>query len=98
MLTADELKSMPKGNFIVMKTGRHPMRTRLKLYFQWGITFGQPLVLQERGNRKVEYASKTDLMDGILKKYHVEEGEIEMNIPKRHAVKTDWDRMEDTEK
>lgn len=101
LLTADELKSMPKGNFIVMKTGRHPMRTRLKLYFKWGIAFGQPLVLQERGNRKVEYASKTDLMDGIFKKYHaedMEEGEIEMNTPKRHAVKTDWNRREDTEK
>ena len=32
LLTPDELKSMPKGQFVVMKTGCHPMRTRLKLF------------------------------------------------------------------
>ena len=42
MLTPDELKSLPKGDFIVMKTGTHPMRTRLQLCLNWGITFGEP--------------------------------------------------------
>ena len=32
LLTPDELKSIPKGSFIVMKTGTHPMRTRLQLF------------------------------------------------------------------
>ena len=31
LLTAEELKSMPKGQFVVMKTGVHPMRVKLKL-------------------------------------------------------------------
>ena len=31
---------IPKGHFIVMKTGTHPMRTRLRLFLEWGITFG----------------------------------------------------------
>ena len=39
LMTVDELKSMPKGHFIVMKTGCHPMKTRLKLFFKWGIQF-----------------------------------------------------------
>ena len=42
LLTPDELKSIPKGSFIVMKTGTHPMRTRLQLFLNWGITFGEP--------------------------------------------------------
>ncbi len=25
-----------------MKTGSHPMRTRLRLFLDWGITFGKP--------------------------------------------------------
>ena len=29
LMTPDELKSVPKGEFVVMKTGAHPMRTRL---------------------------------------------------------------------
>ena len=33
---------IPKGHFIVMKTGTHPMRTRLRLFLEWGITFGEP--------------------------------------------------------
>ena len=32
LLTPDELKSLPKGDFIVMKTGVHPMRVHLKLF------------------------------------------------------------------
>lgn len=40
LMTPDELKSIPKGHFIVMKTGTHPMRTRLRLFLEWGITFG----------------------------------------------------------
>lgn len=31
LMTPDELKSLPKGDFIVMKTGTHPMRTHLHL-------------------------------------------------------------------
>ena len=37
LLTADELKSIPKGSFIVQKTGCHPMRTHLRLFLEWGI-------------------------------------------------------------
>ena len=32
LMTPDELKSVPKGEFVVMKTGAHPMRTRLRLF------------------------------------------------------------------
>lgn len=39
LLTPDELKSLPKGDFVVMKTGVHPMRVHLKLFFKWGIEF-----------------------------------------------------------
>ncbi len=37
--TPDELKSMPKGSFIVAKTGVHPMQVRLRLFLDWGIKF-----------------------------------------------------------
>ena len=61
LLTPDELKSIPKGSFIVMKTGTHPMRTRLQLFLNWGITFGEPYVVPERANRAVAYANRVDL-------------------------------------
>lgn len=70
LMTPDELKSMPKGQFIVMKTGFYPMKVRLKLFFEWGISFGDPYAVPEQGNRKVEYADKTELVDEIFKRYH----------------------------
>ena len=36
-MTPDELKPMPKGTFIMIKTGTHSAKTRLRLFWQWGI-------------------------------------------------------------
>ena len=33
---------MPKGSFIVAKTGVHPMKVKLRLFLDWGIRFGKP--------------------------------------------------------
>lgn len=70
LMTPDELKSMPKGQFVVMKTGAYPMKVRLKLFFKWGITFHEEYSVEEKGNRKVAYAEKQEIMDGIIQKYH----------------------------
>lgn len=50
------------------------MRVHLKLFFKWGIEFDKnhPYTVAENGNRKVQYANKAELMDGIVKKYHPE--------------------------
>ena len=61
LLTPDELKSIPKGSFIVQKTGQHPMRTRLRLFLEWGITFEEPYIVPERADRVVAYANREDL-------------------------------------
>ena len=68
-MTADELKAIPKGDFIVMKTGVHPMRTRLRLFLDWGITFEEPYILPEQAARKVAYADKNAVMRSIDRKY-----------------------------
>lgn len=69
LMSADELKAMPKGQFVVMKTGAHPMKVRLKLFFDWGISFGEPYAVKENANRKVEYAEKKELTEKIVEKY-----------------------------
>ena len=70
-MSADELKSMPKGSFVVMKTGTHPMKTKLKLFFEWGIQFGEPLQMPDRGSRPVHYAGKEELERSILQTYPI---------------------------
>ena len=69
LMTADELKSMPKGSFVVMKTGSNPMRTKLKLFFEWGIRFDHPLSVEVHELRPVCYASRAELMAAIQLKY-----------------------------
>ena len=75
LMTPDELKSMPKGQFVVMKTGAHPMKVRLKLFFNWGIKFDEsnPYTVAEKANRKVNYATRKMLLDAVVSKYRPEE-------------------------
>ena len=69
LMTVDELKSMPKGQFIVMKTGTHPMISPLKLYFKWGIKFEDAYILQDKGSRSVAYMERDKLFREIDMKY-----------------------------
>ena len=68
LLSPDELKSLPKGDFVVMKTGTHPMRTKLQLYFKWGIKFEEPYQTPERAQREIYYAGKEELLMNIKRK------------------------------
>ena len=72
LLSPDELKNLPKGNFIVMKTGTHPMRTKLQLYFKWGISFEKPYQVPERAQREVYYAGKEELLMNIKKSLYAQ--------------------------
>lgn len=99
LMTVDELKSMPKGQFIVMKTGTHPMISKLKLYFKWGITFGNPYMLPDKGARAVRYLERDELMREIAVKYPQKkkvlpppEAEVEIvdeHEPQPHKPKVD---------
>ena len=69
LMTPDELKSIPKGHFVVMKTGTHPMQTQLRLFLDWGIRFGQTYELPEKAARPVAYANKRDLLQAITERH-----------------------------
>ena len=76
LLTPDELKSIPKGNFIVQKTGQHPMRTRLRLFLEWGITFQEPYIVPERADRAVAYANREDLERNLPQSNKAENADV----------------------
>ena len=69
LMTVDELKSMPKGQFIVMKTGVHPMISKLKLYFKWGIKFDEEYRLSDKAARPVSYKDCGELIRDVSLKY-----------------------------
>ena len=98
LMTVDELKSMPKGHFIVMKTGCHPMKTRLKLFFKWGIKFENAYSIEEKSERKVKYADSREVEAAVLEKFPPKSVPIEfMNgfdvpngdtVSRKHSPKT----------
>lgn len=70
LMTADELKSMKKGNFIVMKTGTHPFVSKLKLFFKWGIEFDtEKYTVLDKGARKISYTNKEIIENNMLEQY-----------------------------
>lgn len=61
LMTPDELKSMPRFHFIVAKTGCNPMKTKLELFFKWGIKLLGEYTVSEKYEREVKYAGRVDL-------------------------------------
>ena len=70
LMTPDELKSMPKGSFIVAKTGVHPMKVKLRLFLDWGIRFRKPYEVPEKAQRSVAYADKQELEESIIRRHY----------------------------
>ena len=74
LMTPDELKSLPKGTFVVTKTGFYPMKVKLKLFFKWGIEFEkEPYVVPMRDASTIAYASREALTEAIQAKYPLKE-------------------------
>lgn len=74
LMTVDELKTLPRFHFIITKTGCHPMKTKLDLFFNWGIELKTEYVVEKKAVRKVHYAGK----DGLMLEIELREGRKEM--------------------
>lgn len=68
LMSPDELKTLPKGHFILAKTGTCPMQTRLPLFLKWGIRFGDAYEVTEQATRPVVYADRFELEQEILRR------------------------------
>ena len=51
------------------------MQTRLRLFLEWGITFGEPYQVPQRAARKVYYASKAELTSAIYRAFPSRQGQ-----------------------
>lgn len=99
LMMPEELKTMPKGNFILAKTGCHPMQTKLPLFLKWGIRFDQPYEVAEHEVRKASYVDRHALEREIIQRREEEEewDELEANPEKdpeteatiRRPIRTD---------
>ena len=69
LMTPDELKIMPKDTFIVTRTGVKPMKTILRLFFEWGIELDEPYQPRQSVVQKVAYANRSIVEELIHRKY-----------------------------
>ena len=65
LMSADELKTMPKGCFVVLKTGMHPFCTEFCLYRQWNIREVGNYYMEEQAEREISYGSEDALRSRI---------------------------------
>ena len=96
LMSPDELKSMKKGSFVVMRTGAHPFISKLKLFMKWGIKFNQGTAeLKDKANRPVHYAGKESVIEAVSKAYpmqretrgyHAKDGGAV--VSEQHSMKT----------
>ena len=64
------------------------MKTKLKLFFNWGIQFEEPLKMEDKGSRPVHYAGKRDLEMAILKAYPFVHTVNPMTMPPKQETST----------
>ncbi len=70
LMSADELKSMKPGSFIVMKTGTHPFISKLKLFTKWDIAFDKgAYTVPDKAARTVYYAGKDTILAAVDKAF-----------------------------
>ena len=74
LMTVDELKTLPRFHFIITKTGCHPMRTKLDLFFNWGIELKTEYEVPKKAVREVFYAGK----DGLMREIEIREGKKDL--------------------
>lgn len=67
-MSPEELKTLPKGHFILAKTGNCPMQIELPLFLKWGIRFGDAYEVPERSARAVSYADRFELEQEIVRR------------------------------
>ena len=84
LMTVDELKTLPRFHFIITKTGCHPMRTKLDLFFNWGIELKTEYEVAKKAVREVFYAGK----DGLMQEIERREGSKEIPLAETTSSKS----------
>ncbi|MCQ5144464.1 type IV secretory system conjugative DNA transfer family protein [Enterocloster bolteae] len=88
LMSPDELKTLPKGHFILAKTGCCPMQTSLPLFLKWSIRFGEAYEVAEQATRPVVYADRFELEQEILRRRDDCDGDENMEEPPLPPVST----------
>ncbi len=67
-MAPNELREMPRGEYVLLKTFCRSARTRMPLFTDWGITLEEKYHVPERLLRDIEYMDVKELIDRLKKK------------------------------
>ena len=69
LMSSGQISRLPKGNWILMKSGMNPSQQKLIPADQMGIEFNDNFTIDPRPIRTVRYADRTELFDRIRECY-----------------------------
>lgn len=78
LMTPDEIKRIPKGDFVILKTGADPMKVNIPFYGEWGIELNDDFVPETRKIVVPKYISVRELKDKIVQEAIKESEEKEV--------------------
>ena len=68
LMAPNELREMPKGEFVLLKTFCRSTKTHMPLFTEWGITLEEKYSMPERAIREIKYMDVPELMKKLSKK------------------------------
>ena len=68
LMAPNELREMPKGEFVLLKTFCRSTKTHMPLFTEWGITLEEKYHVPERPIREIEYINIRELITRLKKK------------------------------
>ena len=68
LMAPNELREMPRGEYVLLKTFCRSARTRIPLFTEWGITLEEKYQVPERAIREIEYMDVNELIGRLKKK------------------------------
>ena len=67
LMAPNELREMPRGEYVLLKTFCRSARTRMPLFTEWGITLEEKYHVPERAIREIKYMDVMELIDRLQK-------------------------------
>ena len=89
LMSSDEIKRIPRGIFVILKTGCFPMKVSIPLFSKWGIKLIDNCIAKTRSLRKPVYIKTEKLKENILKSQNKKEITIDEKSSKINFNKAD---------
>lgn len=68
LMAPNELREMPKGEFVLLKTFCRSTKTHMPLFTEWGIELEEQYHMPERATREIKYMDVPALMEKLSRR------------------------------